>query len=522
MIIYGFHRTGFDGQPIAVEIDVRPGGLPGIDLVGLPDNAVKEAKERVRSGVRNAGYEIPRGRILLNLAPAGIRKEGAGFDLPIAMALVGAAMGWYSAVSDKWQRLENLKIMALGEIQLSGAVMGVRGVLSAAAASEEYGIDYLFVPAENREEALSLGGGKIIGIASISEGIECLVSLSNGIEPVPHTDDRRERDDCSIGKSHPDFADVKGQPFLKRGMEIAAAGGHHTLVFGVPGTGKTMSALRLAGILPELSREESVEVTKIHSIAGKLHRASRLIRTPPLRSPHHSSSLQGILGGGKVLLPGEISLAHNGVLVLDEAPEFPKYVLQNLREPMERGEVRIARAGISVCFPARFQLVMTANPCPCGNLGKKKAVCICSRDEIARYWRKIGGALLDRMDIRIPVSPDRARVLGGESGEPSSAIRERISASRDFRITRRGQTIKNADLSPSMIGDYVVLPQTCRALLADACETLDLSSRAVHSVQRVARTIADLAFSEEISVEHLKEAILYRRYGDSNMLWTKL
>ena len=519
MRVFGFHRIGFEGQPVEVEIDVRPGGLPGIDLVGLPGNAVREAKDRVRSGVRNSGFRIPKGRILMNLTPAGIRKDGAGFDLPIALAIVSASLGWTEAEDSA----PPIDIMALGEMQLTGSVKGVRGVLPASATAREYGMTLLIVPRDNYEEAASLGYRHVLGISHLREGVEAVDALLRG-EPLP--ENKAAGDTLQKiplpGGNIPDFSDVRGQSYLKRGMEIAAAGGHHSLVFGVPGTGKTMSALRLSGILPDLEPDEAVEVTKIYSIAGKLDFFPGLITRPQARSPHHSSSLQGILGGGPGLLPGEISLAHRGVLILDEAPEFSGHVLQNLREPMERGAVHIARAGKSAWFPARFQLVMTANPCPCGNLGKKTGVCVCSQEEIARYWRKIGGALLDRIDIRIPVETEGTLELSGDATESSGQIRARVEAATRFRIETRSQRVRNCDLAGSRYSDYGGVSEAAKRLLAKACEKLDLSSRAVHSVLRVSRTIADLKQSEEIDEESMQEAIVYRRYGDGNFLWAEV
>ncbi|MBN2511248.1 MAG: YifB family Mg chelatase-like AAA ATPase [Spirochaetales bacterium] len=517
MKIFGYHRTGFDGLPIEVEVDVRPGGLPGIDLVGLPGNAVREAKDRVRSAVRNSGYPIPKGRILLNLTPAGIRKDGAGFDLSIALVLIGASVGWFSGSTEK-----KCMVMAMGELKLDGSVKGIHGVLPAAATARSSGMDLLLVPSENFQEAVSLGYGNVLGIDTLKEGVDAVQQVMKGELPALAIPESRSfltdpGNEGSVG----DFADVKGQAFLKRGMEIAAAGAHHCLVFGVPGTGKTMSALRLGGILPDLSPEEAVEVTKLYSIAGKLGPVPGLIRRPRTRSPHHSSSLQGILGGGPGLIPGEISLAHRGVLVLDEAPEFSHHVLQNLREPMERGEVHIARAGKSVWFPARFQLVMTANPCPCGNLGRKTAVCLCSQEDIARYWRRIGGALLDRIDIRIPVEAEGLEAHMGGKDETSEEIRRRVEAAGDFRLKVRGQTPRNGDLSSTRLTDYGRLNAEAHRLLSAARAKLDLSSRAIHSVLRVSRTIADLKQCREIDAESLAEAVVYRRYGDGNYMWNE-
>lgn len=519
MNIAGFVNHGFEGDIVNVEVDLRR-GIPGVDIVGLPDNAVREARERVRVSIRNSGFDFPRERVLINLAPAGVKKEGASFDLSIAAGILFAShqISVYGVSG----------IMFLGELELSGRIRGVNGVISAVSRAAERGIGMIVVPMENLREALSVFGRGIYGIEFLSQLPDLLQKLASGVpqgvRPAGSANGGFDKGaDPGGGAPEYDFKDMRGHKFLKRALEVAAAGGHHVYMFGPPGSGKTMSAMRLPGILPDLTGKEAVEVTRIHSIGGKLDGREGLIKRPPVRMPHHTASREGIIGGGKDQLPGEISLAHRGVLFLDEAPEFSKTLLQSLREPLERGRVDIARSGVHYWYPARFQLVMTANPCPCGNLGKGDGSCFCSIQEIRKYWKKVGGALMDRIDIRIPVqsvSPDK--LMSGE-GESSMVIRRRVEEAVKIqreRFSGKGFS-RNGEIPSPALMEYCVMNREGKEAFARASSRLELSSRACHSVLRVARTIADLEGKESISKDHVYEAVQHRRYGDGDYFWRR-
>jgi magnesium chelatase family protein len=521
MTVIAHEPSGFEGSLVHVEVDLRR-GIPGVDLVGLAAGAVKEARERVRAAIRNSGFEFPLDRILINLAPADLPKEGAAYDLPMALALLGAS----GAVPEPGR-----PILALGELRLDGAVRSVRGVLPAVAAALNAGVDRFIVPSDNAAEARALRKGLVFPIERLADASLLLGLIRENVDPpigklpVSGTSIHYSRESVCEG----DLSELKGQFRLRRALEIAAAGGHNVLLLGPPGSGKTMAARCFIGLLPDLGEGEAVQVASLYSLAGLLGAGAALQRRPPFRTPHHSASLEGMIGGGRRLRPGEISLAHKGVLFLDEAAEFRADVLQSLREPIEEGRVSLVRAGSLAHFPSAFQLVMAANPCPCGNLGRKGKACLCSIQELQRYRRKIGGPLLDRIDIRVPVEPTLPETLLGPSGESSSAVRARVETAIRIQAERyrreAGQAeepqnaIVNARLRPGQVERFCRLGAGAVASFQRAVERLDLSSRACHSILKIARTIADLKNLEEIEEEQVLEAVQHRRFGDGDEIW---
>jgi len=515
MTITSFASNGFNGQLVRVEVDIRR-GIPGMDIIGLPDGAVLESRERVRAAIRNGGFELPKGRILINLAPAGLRKEGASFDLSLAAAIL--------IKSGSITNSPGRRVMILGELMLSGEIRPVNGVLSAVSAASAEGIETIIVPAENIPEGLSLGWGNIYGISRLSEMPVLLTSILHG-RAVPAGNNKDKAGGFSTESIGIDFMDIRGLPFVKRGLEIAAAGRHNVLLFGPPGSGKTMSARGMRGILPPLDKSESIEVTRIYSTAGLLPAGSGLITVPPFREPHHSASEEGIIGGGKTIRPGEVSLSHRGVLFLDETPEFNKNLLQSLREPAEEGRIDIARAGRSCIYPADFQLLLAANPCPCGNLGRQEAVCICSRREVMSYWKKLGGALLDRIDIRIPVSPVPIEPITESNEESSAVIRGRVESAAAVQKRRYADESfsRNARISQRRLKDYCRMTGDAERAYITAVRKMKISSRACVSIMKTARTIADLRLEQgAIKQNDILEAVQHRRYGEQDFFWSKL
>ncbi len=545
MTIMSFASFGYEGEIIKVEADLRR-GLPLIDIVGLPGSAVKEARERMRAAIGNSGISFPQERILINLSPADQKKEGSGFDLPIALAVLQADCPL------------DIPVMVIGELELSGHVRPVRGVLGAMVSGAAAGISYFIVPKENEAEACIQEGVKIFGVESLTEALHCLRFIQDalragssrifetpGIKPAVRSGSIWPREASWSQPAPADvaantgaggcFEEVQGQPELVRALHIAAAGGHSVLAYGPPGCGKTLSMQRFASLLPDLDQRTAEEVTHIYSIAGLLpaHAGHDIrIKRPPFRMPHPNASLEGLIGGAGKGMPGEISLAHGGTLFLDEAVQFKSTVLQTLRAPLETGTVTLSRAGRSTTFPARFQLLMALNSCPCGNLGADGKVCTCMPAVIEQYWKKLTAPLIDRIDLRIPVFPPQSYALPQKPEYSTAALRRAIGTAENMQKERyvsyyktekrhgngEGGSMlplshKNAHLNPETLPVFCRLTEAAERVFIRNAEKKNLSGRGSHALLKIARTIADLAREEAIAQAHIEEAIRLREWS---------
>ncbi|MBN1123135.1 MAG: YifB family Mg chelatase-like AAA ATPase [Anaerolineae bacterium] len=500
--------VGLDGTPVDVEVDMAR-GMPSISVVGLPSAAVKESKDRVRAAIKNSGLRFPgQGRLTINLAPADLKKEGPAYDLPIALGVL-AATGQIPT-----DELDNALI--LGELSLDGSLRHVRGVLSATHMAAELGYDRIYVPAVDAAEASLIPDIDIYPIDHLITLVEHLL----GLDAIPTFDRVDIPSDERLAGYQADFADVKGQEHVKRALEIAAAGGHNVHMVGPPGAGKTLLARAVPGILPDMVLEEALEVTRIYSVADMLPEDVPLIRQRPFRAPHHTISHAGLVGGGTVPRPGEISLAHRGVLFLDELPEFGKN-LETLRQPLEDRQVTISRASGTMCFPSNFMLIGASNPCPCGFYGDPVKACTCSSAMVTRYRQRISGPMLDRIDIHVEVPRvDFDKLTDDRRGEPSESVRKRVQAARDRQAERFARMdgsgrrlLNNADMGAREITSIAKLDSEGEKLIRSAMQQMNLSARAYHRVLKLSRTIADLDGSAEIRPQHLAEALQYRARG---------
>ncbi len=527
MQIFSFSPFGYEGSLVTVEVDLRR-GIPAVDIVGLADGAVKESRERMRSAIRNSGYEFPMERVLISLSPADLRKEGAGFDLAVALGVLSASenlKGKSKEISGLENSLIDEDILVMGELELSGHLRPVRGVHAAVSTAASCGIRFCVVPRENAAEAREVSGMKVFAAENLEEAFEAVHNadvFTSGL-------DCRNEDEIPVGfelidgvlfsKANDglDFSMVKNQTVLVRALQIAACGGHNVLAFGPPGCGKTMCMQRFGELIPALTVEEAYPVTRIYSLAGILNGKNPLMRIPPFRMPHQTASIEGMCGGGINCRPGEISLSHNGVLFLDEAAEFRSSVLQMLRVPLESRSITLCRAGRSTTYPAGFQLLMATNPCPCGNYGSESRICLCSARAVEMYWKKFSGPLLDRIDIRVKVEGNSGNNRTGEMNENSADIlplstkelRKKIACG--IKIQRSRQGFKNAMMKPDDILKFCSLSKDADGYLKKESEVLEFSPRAIASCLKVARTIADMEESDDIKLVHIKEAVVLRK-----------
>lgn len=513
MKLYAFNSIGFEGQIISIEIDIRK-GIPGMNVVGLPTGAVKESKDRVKIAITNSGFYYPQDKILINLSPAGMKKGGASYDLSIALSILIK-----SGQIEIKEELEK-EILVLGELKLDGSVLGIEGVLPAITTAKKEGIKYAIVPADNFLEAIVIDGIEIIGVSRVEEVAQAIIKLQEENTFGIDIEEGRKNIKKVERQNFLDFSEIEGMDELKRTLQIAVAGYHNVLLVGPPGGGKTLSAKCIQSILPEMDLESAIETSQIYSIAGESLNNGLLIY-PPFRMPHHSASLEGIVGGGKNLRPGEISLANRGVLLLDEAPEFAKEVLQSLREPLEDGKIILSRADSRCWYPANFMLIMTMNPCPCGNYTSKRIrdnsetesntmECACSMQDISKYWAKIGGALLDRIAIKMEVG--NIKKAHKENELSSKDLMEEILIAKEIQAKRfkKTSTWKNSDMKPAEIREFCKIDSRMDEYLSKVTIENRISHRGTHSILTLSRTISDMKKKDNIGFDELEEAVNLR------------